>query len=70
MAALDIDLSDSAFWGRPLAERDAAFARLRALGRPAFFAEPDTPFGEPGPGYYALVRHADITEASRTPEVF
>ena len=70
MAAVDIDLSDTAFWGRPLAERDEAFARLRALGRPVFFAEPETPFAEQGPGYYALVRHADVTEASRTPEVF
>jgi methyl-branched lipid omega-hydroxylase len=70
MAALDIDLSDTDFWGRPLAERDAAFARLRSLGEPAFFAEPDTPFADTGPGYYALVRHADVTEASRHPEVF
>jgi cytochrome P450 len=70
MTALDIDLSDSAFWGRPLAGRHEAFARLRALDRPAFFAEPETPFAEPGPGYYALVRHSDVTEASRNPEVF
>ncbi len=70
MAAVDIDLSDTDFWGRPLAERDAAFARLRALGDPAFFAEPDTPFADTGPGYYALVRHCDVTEASRHPEVF
>jgi cytochrome P450 len=70
MAALDIDLSDTAFWGLSLAERDAAFARLRALGPPAFFAEPDTPFADKGPGYYALVRHSDVTEASRHPEVF
>jgi methyl-branched lipid omega-hydroxylase len=70
MAALDIDLSDTEFWGRPLAERHAAFARLRALDHPAFFAEPETPFADPGPGYYALVRHADVTEASRNPEVF
>jgi cytochrome P450 len=70
MAALDIDLSDSAFWGRSLTERDEAFARLRALAEPAFFAEPDTPFADKGPGYYALVRHADVAEASRHPEVF
>ncbi len=70
MTALGIDLSDSAFWGRSPAERDAAFAQLRALDQPPFFAEPDTPFAEKGPGYYALVRHADVTEASRNPEVF
>src|SRR3984957_915403 len=69
-AALDFDLSDWDFWGLPPAEREAAFARLRALDHPAFFAEPDTPIGDRGPGYYALVRHADITEASRNPAVF
>jgi len=66
----DIDLSDTDFWGRPLAERQAAFAVLRAEEHPPFFAEPETPFAEPGPGYYALVRHADVIEASRIPEVF
>ena len=65
-----LDLSESAFWGWPLAERDAAFAALRALERPAFFPEPPSPFGEPGPGYYALVTHADVTEASRQPGIF
>jgi cytochrome P450 len=70
MAALDIDLSDMEFWGLPLAEREAAFARLRALDHPAFFAEPETPFADKGPGYYALIRHSDVTEASRNPEVF
>ena len=70
MVAVDTDLSDSAFWGRSLAERDAAFAGLRALREPAFFAEPETPFADKGPGYYALVSHADVTEASRHPDVF
>jgi cytochrome P450 len=69
-----IDLSDLAFWARPLEDREAAFAALR--GRPglAFFEEPDlgqTSIPIPkGPGYYAAVRHADVLEASRTPEVF
>jgi cytochrome P450 len=70
MVVADIDLSDTAFWGLPLAERAAAFALLRAQGRPRFFAEPETPFAEKGPGYYALVRHADVVEASKNPEVF
>jgi cytochrome P450 len=65
----DIDLSQPEFWGLPLAERHAAFGRLRALPRPAFFAEPPSPLGQ-GTGYYALVRHADITAASRNPELF
>ena len=66
----DINLSDTEFWARPLAERQAAFATLRATEHPTFFEEPETPFAERGPGYYALVRHADVVEASRKPEVF
>jgi methyl-branched lipid omega-hydroxylase len=64
------DISDTAFWGLPLTDRQAAFAGLRSLPGPPFFAEPETPFPNPGPGYYALVRHADVVEASRNPEVF
>jgi len=70
MTVTGIDLSDTAFWGRPLADRAAAFALLRARERPQFFAEPEVPFAEVGPGYYALVRHADVTEASRHPDIF
>ena len=65
-----VDLSDTEFWGLPLARRHAAFAELRRLPTPPFFTEPETPFPNPGPGYYALVRHADVVEASRNPAVF
>jgi cytochrome P450 len=64
-----VDLSDTEFWGWPLADRRAAFAMLRAQEHPPFFAEPEFIF-ESGPGYYALVRHADVVEASRNAEVF
>ncbi|HJY72189.1 MAG TPA: cytochrome P450 [Streptosporangiaceae bacterium] len=70
MAVAGIDLSATEFWGLPLAERAAAFALLRAQQRPRFFAEPETPFSDPGRGYYALVRHADVVEASKHPDVF
>ena len=66
----DINLSDVEFWAWPYPDRLAAFARLRSLSQPPFFAEPEMPFGEPGPGYYALVRHADVLEASRHADVF
>jgi cytochrome P450 len=66
----DINLSDTTFWGLPEPERRAAFARLRSLGHPPFFANPESPFPDQGPGYYALVRHADVVEASRNPDVF
>ena len=65
-----IDLSATEFWELPLAERAAAFARLRAEDRPPFFAEPEFAFADQGRGYYALVRHADVVEASRHPDVF
>jgi len=70
MTATGIDLSATEFWGLPLAERAVAFAQLRAEPRPPFFAEPDMVFAATGAGYYALVRHADVAEASRHPEVF
>jgi methyl-branched lipid omega-hydroxylase len=70
MAAETIDLSDWAFWGRPLHEREQAFAHLRSLPDPTFYAEPENPVVPPGPGYYALVNRADIVEASRRPDDF
>src|SRR5260370_37721985 len=70
LPAGDIVVSDAAFWGWPAADRQAAFAVLRAREHPAFFAEPEAPFAGQGPGCFALVRHADVTEASRNPEGF
>jgi methyl-branched lipid omega-hydroxylase len=67
---LPVNLSDETFWALPLDDRHAAFAALRARPTAPFFAEPVMPFAEPGPGYYALVRHADVVEASRNPAVF
>jgi cytochrome P450 len=67
----DVDLSADEFWARPPAQRAAGFAKLRALPGPAWFPEPQVPFAAAeGGGYYAFVRHADITEASRHPELF
>jgi len=66
----DIPLNDLEFWMRPLGERAAAFARLRAEGAPRSYAEPPVPFTGRGGGFWALVRHADVTEASRNPQVF
>jgi methyl-branched lipid omega-hydroxylase len=66
----EVDLTDWAFWARPLSERHEAFRALRRLPRPAFFTEPELSFVPKGPGYYALVTHADIVEASRRPQDF
>ncbi len=69
-AAADIDLSQNEFWALPPAQRHAAFAQLRAMEAPPRFADPETPFGTDERGYYALVKHADVVEASRHPEIF
>src|SRR5215510_12734025 len=65
-----IDLSQNEFWALSLAERHAAFARLRELDAPPFFEVPENPFTTENQGYYALVRHADVLEASRHADVF
>jgi cytochrome P450 len=67
-----VDISSHAFWARPPAERDRAFAELRrerpvSWHRPAetnLLPNPDDP------GFWALTRHGDIVEASRNAELF
>jgi cytochrome P450 len=70
----EIDLSLIDFWERPYAEREGAFQTLRRE-RPIAHCveypfESDEISFPAGPGYYALTKHRDITEASRHPEVF
>ena len=65
-----IDLSDRDFWLRPPAERHAVFDLLRRQQPFAFFAEPDIPMLETGPGYYAVTRHADLDAISSQPAIF
>jgi cytochrome P450 len=68
---VQFDLSDVDFWTLPLDRRAEAFAELRSRPDLAFFSEPEAlPGMETGPGYYCLVRHAEIVEASRHPELF
>jgi cytochrome P450 len=68
--ATGIDLSQNEFWALSLADRHAAFTRLRELDTPPFFDVPENPFTTENQGYYALVRHADVLEASRHAVVF
>jgi cytochrome P450 len=68
--AADVDLSQNEFWEQPPAWRHAAFAQMRAMQPPPFFDAPESPFGTAERGFYALVRHADVAEASRNPELF
>jgi cytochrome P450 len=68
----EIDLSDLEFWARPPTERDAAFALLRREVVLPFYAEPEFEgdWIQAGPGYWAVLRYADVEECSRHPEVY
>ncbi|MEW2632338.1 cytochrome P450 [Streptomyces sp. NPDC048389] len=58
----DPDPSDPSFWRLPRPARLAAFAELRRRDAPVLCGQ--------RPGFYALVRHADVTQASRRPRDF
>ncbi|MEV7415732.1 cytochrome P450 [Streptomyces sp. NPDC089919] len=64
------NLADPAFWQQPPADRLKEFARLRALPEPVYFTERPARRRAPERGHWALVRHADVMEASRLPKVF
>ena len=66
----DLNMSDNAFWALPHAQRYAAYRTLRQRAALPFFEAPESPFGVEERGYYALLRHADVAEASRHPQVF
>lgn len=66
----EVNLADPAFWRLPRPARLAAFAALRRLDRPAYFMERAGTRLRPERGFYALVKHADVVQASRLPQVF
>ena len=66
------NLSDPDFWLAPRDVREAAFGALREQQPVSWWDEwdfPDSPFPT-GPGYWSLVRHEDIWQVSRNPELF
>ncbi|HEV3360655.1 MAG TPA: cytochrome P450 [Pseudonocardiaceae bacterium] len=68
----DIDLSSRAFWSTTAADREKTFALLRKE-RPVTWHPPvqDALLEDPDdPGYWAVVRHADIVAISRRNDVF
>jgi cytochrome P450 len=65
-----IDLSDRDFWLEPPEVRHAVFDRLRRDRPFAFFAEPEIPGLEVGPGYFAVTRFADLDAISSQPAIF
>ena len=63
------------FWSDPREVREGVFAQLRASDELLFSEEVGLEIdGEfvipPGRGYYSLVRHADVVEASKQPALF
>ncbi|MEL7157332.1 MAG: cytochrome P450, partial [Actinomycetota bacterium] len=63
------------FWSSPREEREGVFAQLRASDDLLFSDEPGLEIdGEvilpPGPGFYSLVRHEHVVEASKQPALF
>jgi cytochrome P450 len=69
----DIHLDTLEFWTAPGEEREGAFALLRRDARMSFHEEfvppPEIPLPR-GPGYWAVVRHADVVAASRRSDLF
>jgi cytochrome P450 len=67
----EIALGDLETWMRP--DRDGIFAKLRDEAPMSFHAEPvpppDSTFGQ-GPGFWAVVRYADVMRVSRDPDTF
>ncbi len=62
----DIQLGDLAFWAKPLAERDAAFAALRDRMPLAFHEEVNEFPGVPkGPGFWSAVTYDDVRMINR-----
>jgi cytochrome P450 len=66
----DINLGDPMFWAHPLPERYAAFAQLRGTAGLTFHEAPPLPGMPPSTGWYALVRYADVVEATTHPATY
>jgi cytochrome P450 len=63
-------LGDMEFWARPEEEREEFFRFLRDEHPVSFHPEPQVENFPRGPGYWAVVRHADVVHVSRHPELF
>src|SRR5262249_35038165 len=68
-----INLSAPAFWARPAADREAAFAELRRERPVSWHGPPESVLLAPeqGPrGSWAVVRNDDVRSVSRDPATF
>ena len=66
----EIRLGEPVFWTLPLDVREGAFATLRRERPVSFHEEVDARLLPPGPGFWALSRHADILHAGTHPKIF
>src|SRR5205807_124285 len=66
----EIRLGDPAFWMLPPDVREGAFRMLRRERPISFHQEVDDRLFPPGPGFWALSRHADILYAGTHPKLF
>jgi cytochrome P450 len=69
-----IDISSTEFWQQPLEQRAAQLAVLRQEDPIRYYELPPRELafgGDPNErGYYALVRYADVIQASKQPDLF
>jgi cytochrome P450 len=67
-----IDVSSPAFWSATAAEREKTFALLRAQRPVSWHPPPESGLLDDAddPGFWAVMRHADIVEVSRRNDVF
>jgi cytochrome P450 len=69
-SADQVDLSDPEFWRLPTEDREGAFEVLRRERPVSLQVFPPNDFMPNGDRYWAVTKHRDILEASRTAEVF
>jgi cytochrome P450 len=68
----EIDISGKAFWDATPEEREKTFARLRERDPISWQRPIENPVvrNPDDPGYWAVIRHADIVYVSRNPDLF
>src|SRR5438094_8057730 len=66
----EIRLGDPEFWKHPLEVREGAFQMLRRERPISFHEEVFDRVFMPGPGFWALSRHADILYVGTHPKLF
>jgi len=72
LALDEVDLGQGEFWDRSEDEKEAVFALLRRERPVSWHSEPplDNTDIERGPGFWAVVRYADVMHVSRNPALF